>query len=194
MRLDFLAAALIALVCVCLFFFFLILVCCCCWDMPILAAVCYWFLYTYLFFRQCWDMFMCCYFIYDTRISSTTHLSHSVWRPTNTNCEYFMNGKSSLRVSSLFFWFDFQLILFLIFFMLLMLCVRKQCLMLEFLNNFFLDLFFAMVFFCSCVFFFSNINKSVSVAIKLAISFKMWKNVGVKKFQVEYSCAHLFII
>lgn len=30
-----------------------------------------------------------------------------VWRSTNTNCEYFMNGKSSFRIK-LFLWFDFQ--------------------------------------------------------------------------------------
>lgn len=64
----------------------------------------------YLFFRQCWDIFMLCamfilfmmrvYFIYSI---------FPVWRSTNTNCEYFMNGKSSFR-TKLFLWFNSQII------------------------------------------------------------------------------------
>lgn len=52
----------------------------------------------YLFFRQCWDIFMLrhVYFIYDARVFHLFNLL--VWRSTNTNCEYFMNGKSSFRI------------------------------------------------------------------------------------------------
>lgn len=69
--------------------------------------ICFFFLY-FIYPSDSVETYSCCamFILFMMRVYFIL-FNLLVWRSTNTNCEYFMNGKSSFRIK-LFLWFDFQ--------------------------------------------------------------------------------------